>query len=91
MAARELFSILIELFETNPQSILENGNFEVVKLLLECGADVNQCRTSDNSSPLFIATQSGYTEIVQVFRKNKKQRSNFCLILPPIDSNRIWC
>ena len=38
---------------------------EIVKLLIEAGGDVNQA-TDDGSTPLYIASQQGHTDIVVI-------------------------
>ena len=46
------------------------GNTEVVKLLLERGADVNVKSTTDGSTALMWATQKGNMDIVKLLLKN---------------------
>ena len=43
-----------------------NGNTEVVKLLLEKGADVNVKRADDGTTALWIASYEGKTEVVKL-------------------------
>ena len=43
-----------------------NGHTEVVKLLLDNGADVNVKNTDDGVTALFMASANGHTEIVKL-------------------------
>jgi len=42
-----------------------------VKLLLDNKADVNASRTNDGATPLYVAAQNGYTEVVKLLLDNK--------------------
>src|SRR5437763_1893782 len=44
----------------------ENGHTDVVKLLLEKGADVNVAKRDDGQTPLWRAAEYGYLEIVKL-------------------------
>ena len=44
----------------------QNGHLEVVRLLLEKGADKDKARNIDGATPMFIASQNGHLEIVRV-------------------------
>ena len=48
----------------------ESGNFEIAKLLIENGANVNH-EDSYKLTPLFVACESGYFEIAELLIKNK--------------------
>jgi ankyrin repeat protein len=45
-----------------------NGDTELVKYLIRYGAFVNKA-TAEGSTPLFLAKQEGYTEIVTLLKK----------------------
>jgi ankyrin repeat protein len=47
----------------------QNGHFEVVKLLLNRGTDVDVQRTTEGAPPLFIAVQNSRTELVKLLLK----------------------
>jgi ankyrin repeat protein len=42
-----------------------SGNAEVVRLLLDGGADVNKARTDNGCTPLFMAASLGHAEAVR--------------------------
>jgi ankyrin repeat protein len=46
----------------------QNGQMEMVRLLLSYGADVN-ARTEDGQSPLGMALQAGQAEVAAVLRE----------------------
>ncbi|XP_017885653.1 leucine-rich repeat serine/threonine-protein kinase 1 [Ceratina calcarata] len=54
-------------------SVCESGNKELVKLLLENGAD---CKSNPNTnySPLYIASCKGHTEIVKILLKHSPKQ-----------------
>lgn len=43
---------------------------KIIGLLIKYGADVNRSKTVDNSTPLYIASQNGKTEIVELLLKS---------------------
>lgn len=47
----------------------EHGNLEMVKLLLDQGAEINQARNRDNKTPLLIASKKGDLEMVKLLLK----------------------
>ena len=54
---------------------VQNGNIEIVKMLLDAGHDLNAVN-ADDLTPLQLAIQLGHTEIVTLLsEKNKKNRS----------------
>lgn len=46
------------------------GYANIVKLLINKGANVNECNPPDGSSPLFIASQKGHVEVVELLLAN---------------------
>lgn len=48
----------------------ERGNAEIVKILLNNGAEPNKSRTDDGSSPLFIACESGFHPVAKLLLEN---------------------
>ncbi|NIO39396.1 MAG: hypothetical protein GTO41_03825, partial [Burkholderiales bacterium] len=48
----------------------ERGHLEVVKLLIEAGADVNAKDSFYNATPLTWAGLSGHQEIVELLKEN---------------------
>jgi len=46
-----------------------NGNKEIVEILISGGADVN-VKNNDGKTPLTIAGEEGYTEIVNLLLEN---------------------
>ena len=48
----------------------ENGHTEVVKLLLDTGADVN-AQNADGETALIIASRYGNKEIAELLKKNR--------------------
>ncbi len=44
----------------------KNGFTDIVKLLIEAGADVNQENEASRSSPLRAAAQKGWTDVCQL-------------------------
>ncbi|XP_076081216.1 uncharacterized protein LOC143052139 [Mytilus galloprovincialis] len=48
----------------------QRGHVEIVKLLLQNGADVNKCK-KNGASPLFVACHEGHLEIVKLLHKSK--------------------
>ncbi|VDI10860.1 Hypothetical predicted protein [Mytilus galloprovincialis] len=48
------------------------GDIDLVKWCIQhCISNVNHCRDTDGVSPLYIACQEGYTEVVQMLINNK--------------------
>ena len=47
----------------------QNGNVEVVGLLIKAGADIDKTRTVDGAAPLFVAAQLGYVNVVDLLLK----------------------
>lgn len=47
----------------------QNGYVEVVKLLLETGAEVDQKRTTDGITALWVASQNGHTRVVELLEQ----------------------
>ena len=43
----------------------QNGHLEVVRLLIDAGADKDKART-DGATPLYIACQNGHLEVVRL-------------------------
>jgi hypothetical protein len=43
-----------------------NGHAEVLKLLIAAKADVNQARTKDGATPLYVAAKKGYAEVLKL-------------------------
>ena len=53
------------LMQTTPLYIAAQNRLEVVRLLVESGANKDQSRTDTGATPLYIAAQEGYLEVVQ--------------------------
>lgn len=52
--------------ETPLHAAIEEGHTEVVRLLIETGADKNQATPDDDETPLHLAARKGHLEIVRV-------------------------
>ncbi len=61
-------------FETALHMAVNNNNIEIVKLLLDNGADVNAKDVEENT-PLHIASEKGYTKVVNQLLTNKKSKN----------------
>eukprot|EP00438_Fugacium_kawagutii_P004074 Skav227082 [mRNA] locus=scaffold1387:157219:163724:- [translate_table: standard] len=61
----------------------QNGHLEVVRLLIDAGADVNKART-EGASPLFVASHKGHLEVVHLLLESGADRSHV-----PLDKLRI--
>jgi ankyrin repeat protein len=46
--------------------VAEAGHLDVVKLLIECGASVDDHPRPDGATPLLIATQNGKLDVVKL-------------------------
>ena len=44
----------------------EHGHIDVVKLLIEAGADINQARTDNGAPPLFMTCQKGHIDTARL-------------------------
>ena len=51
---------------------MQKGHVDIVKLLLEAGADIN-AGASGTYSPLKIAEKNGHTEVVKLLEKYQKK------------------
>ncbi|MGA2093145.1 MAG: ankyrin repeat domain-containing protein [Sedimentisphaerales bacterium] len=57
--------------ETALTMAVQNGNIEIVRLLLEKGADAN-VKNTDGITALIIAAGEGHTEIVKLLLKKRR-------------------
>jgi ankyrin repeat protein len=47
----------------------QNGNVDLLKVLIKAGSNVNQADTTDGASPLYVASQNGNVDLVKVLLK----------------------
>lgn len=52
-----------------------NGNAKMVELLIERGADLT-CQNKDKKTPIQLAADNGYWDIVELIAKSKKERTD---------------
>jgi len=85
----------VDILDENENPLLfiaiENRYFEITKLLIEAGAQVNSGRKKDNKTPLQIAVQNYETDIVKLLLDSKANANVYgptplCIAL---DNNRI--
>jgi ankyrin repeat protein len=69
-----LNQLLIHGFDVNQQSVLckasERGHTNIVELLIEKGADVNQMCACTGATPLYIAALNGHADVVKMLIAN---------------------
>jgi ankyrin repeat protein len=58
---------------------VQNGNIEIVRMLLDAGHDLNTVN-ADDITPLQLAIQLGHTEIVALLSENNKENRS---VSPP--------
>lgn len=77
-----LNQLIIHGFDVNQQSVLcrasERGHTNIVELLIEKGADVNQMCACTGATPLYIAAKNGHTDVVKVLIANKAVVDQTC-------------
>ena len=47
----------------------QEGHVEVVRLLLEAGADCNKARTDTGATPLQVAVEKGHVNVVRLLKE----------------------
>lgn len=51
----------------------QEGRFEIVELLINCGAEVN-AKNEDGETALTVAEKKDYSEIVQLMKETRENR-----------------
>ena len=77
--SRELTSTRLRILGAPFSTVPQNGHVDVVKLMLDYGADINKT-PNNGANPLLIASQKGHEEIVRMLKEYISTRQQKSLV-----------